>query len=321
MAFLDSLYFGVPGSGGRHPARTLLSCLPLLIVIGIGGCSSRSGPAPVEDSLTAGRITVVSAPEARAIIDRERSEFVGLYPQADIRIATGSSREAIRALFAADGDLAVISRELEPEERAAATRGGLELEGYRFAKDALVVIVHPSNPVENLSLDDMRRIYEGRITNWSELGGPAGPIQPVFPDPESDMAEFFVQRVMSGEPVRSRVVVADHDSDAVTAVRARPGAIGFVSLAWADRGAKALRLSTLTGLPYWKPDLEAIHDGDYPLTRSLSFYVRTDGPRVAHGFITYVTSHDGQKIVHESGLVPTSVPVRFVRRSPLKGAH
>jgi hypothetical protein len=80
-------------------------------------------------------------------------------------------------------------------------------------------------------------------------------------------------------------------------------------------------ISSLSGLPYWKPDLEAVYQGDYPLTRALSFYVRANGPRVAHGLITYVTSSDGQRIVHEAGLLPTSVPVRFVRRSPLKGAH
>src|SRR6185503_3090471 len=106
----------------------------------------------------------------RTIIDREKGEFEKLYPQAEIHVTTRPSGEAIRALFAAECDLAVISRELEPEERSAAARGGLELEGYRFAKDALVVIVNVANPVENLALDDLKRIYLGKIHNWSELG-------------------------------------------------------------------------------------------------------------------------------------------------------
>jgi phosphate transport system substrate-binding protein len=275
----------------------------------------------VEDSLTAGRMTVVTAPEARPVLQRERQAFVGLYPQARIQLVTRSSREAVRALFAAECDLAALSRELADEERAAAVRGGLELEGYRFAKDAVVVFVHPDNPVENLALDELRRIYQGRIRNWSELGGRPLAIEPMFPDPESDMAEFFIQQVMGGEPVETRVVIAESDSETVGAVRQRPAGIGFASVAWAGRGAKALRLSSLTGLPYWSPDLEAVYEGDYPLTRPLSFYVRADGSRLAHGFVTFVTSRDGQKVVHESGLVPTSVPVRFVRRSPMRGAH
>ncbi|TMQ71271.1 MAG: hypothetical protein E6K80_06090 [Candidatus Eisenbacteria bacterium] len=320
MTFLDFRRFDPPGSGERRSTRLHPFWL-LLFIAGVHSCSSKSGTTSVEDSLTSGRITIASAPEARTIVDREGQAFQKLYPQGEFRVQARSSSEAIRELFAAECDLAAISRELEPEERAAASRGGLELEGYRFAKDAVVVIANPGNSVENLALDDLKRIYLGTLRNWSDLGGSSRPIEPVFPDPKSDLAEFFVQRVMGGEQVQAKVALVDDDSTAVAEVRARPGGIGFVSLAWAERGAKTLRVSSLNGLPYWKPDLEAVYQGDYPLTRALSFYVRTNGPRVAHGLITYATSRDGQEIVHEAGLVPTSVPVRFVRRSPLKGAH
>jgi ABC-type phosphate transport system substrate-binding protein len=84
---------------------------------------------------------------------------------------------------------------------------------------------------------------------------------------------------------------------------------------------RVLRLSSLTGLAYWRPDLEAIYRGQYPLTRMFSMYIRTDGPRLAGGFITFVTSRDGQELVERQGLVPTAVPVRFVRRSPMLGTH
>jgi phosphate transport system substrate-binding protein len=275
----------------------------------------------VEDTLTSGRILVVSAPGARAVVDREREAFVRLYPGSEIEVVTGPSRESVRRLFAADCDLAVITRELEPEERSAAVRGGLDLEGYRFARDALVVLVHPSNPVENMALDDLRRIYEARLTRWAELGGGAGRIEPVIHPPESDLMEYFAQKVMSGQPIRAQTVYETSDSGVVAAVSQRPGAIGFVSLAWADRGGKTLRLSSLSGLPYWKPDLEAVYQGDYPLTRFMNLYARPSGKRLANGFVTFVTSREGQVIVREAGLVPTTVPVRFVRRSPMQPTH
>src|SRR5207247_2392741 len=103
--------------------------------------------------------------------------------------------------------------------------GKLELEGYRFAKDAVVVVVHPANPIENLALDVLKRIYEGKTTNWGELGGPRGVIEPVFPSPESDMADFFMEQVMDGQPVGARVVSVPSDSGVVAAVTSRPGAI------------------------------------------------------------------------------------------------
>ena len=275
----------------------------------------------MEDSVTSGRILIVCAAEARSLIGREREAFVEHYPDGTIEVRTGHSRDAIRGLFAAECDLAVITRELEPSERGAASRGGLELEGYRFARDAVVVVVHPGNRVQNLALEQLRQIYDGRTTRWAELGGPNIPVEPVIQAPEADVTEFFVQQVMSGQPIKAHAVYESSDSTVVAAVAARPGAIGYVSLAWAERGAKALHLASLTGLPYYKPDLESVYRGDYPLTRFLNLYVRPDGPRLAGGFITFVTSMDGQRIVRESGLVPTSVPVRFVRRSPMQSTH
>lgn len=313
-------HFGVRNPGWSAPARVVLPVW--FSALWVWGCTPRHTPGPVEDSLTSGRISVVCAPEARPLIERETAAFQALYPAAGFRVVSGPSREAVRALFAAQCDLAVITRALEPEERAAAARGGLELEGYRFARDALVLIVHPSNPIENLALDQVRSIYLARTRRWEELGGPNTAFEPVIQPPDSDIMEFFMQQVMSGESIRARALYQASDSAVVDAVARRPGAIGFVSLARAaDPRVRTLRVASLTGLPYWQPDLEAVYRGDYPLTRYLSFYVRTNGPRLANGFITFVTSFDGQKIVREQGLVPTTVPVRFVRSSPMQSTH
>jgi phosphate transport system substrate-binding protein len=254
-------------------------------------------------------------------MERESAAFKAHYPEADIRIREGSSRDAISALFGARADLAVIGRELEAEERSAAAGAGLDLQGYRFARDALVIVVHPDNPVENISLEDLRGIYEGEIKSWKRLGGRDAAIVPVVQPAGSDMTEFFVEAVMNGETPAARSLTAADDSAVVAAVTRDPNAIGYVSLSGTGLGARPLRVSAVTGLSYWKPDLEAVYKGEYPLTRFHNFFVRADGARLAHGFITFVTSGEGQRLVHEAGLVPTTVPVRFVRRSPMLGSH
>ena len=252
---------------------------------------------------------------------RERDAFQSLYPQAHIELREGSSREAIRALFAAECDLAVITRDLAAEERAAAMRGRLELEGYRFARDAVVAVVHPNNPVQNLTVEELRRIYSGQASRWSEFGGSDADLEPVVEPQTADVTEFFVQQVMSGQAIQARSITARNDSEVVALVRSHPRAIGYVTLAWADRGARPLRLAGLKGLAYWKPDLEAVYRGQYPLTRFFNLYVRSSSRRLANGLITFVTSFEGQRLTQESGFVPTAVPVRFVRRSPLLGTH
>jgi phosphate transport system substrate-binding protein len=104
-------------------------------------------------------------------------------------------------------------------------------------------------------------------------------------------------------------------------VREHAGAVGYVSLGQAGDGTKAAALSSLKGLPYAAADLQRVHDGEYPVTRFYNMVVRAKAPALTSGFITYVTSLDGQKLIREAGLVPTTVPVRFVRRSPMLSTH
>jgi ABC-type phosphate transport system substrate-binding protein len=107
----------------------------------------------------------------------------------------------------------------------------------------------------------------------------------------------------------------------VAYVKTHPGAIGFATLAAPEEGTRRLRVAAVRGLQYHVPDAEAVYRGDYALTRSMNLYVRPGGPALANGLVTFITAIEGQKVVLEGGLVPTSVPVRFVRRSPMLGSH
>lgn len=315
---LDFLHFGVPGTGWRSSVRVLVF---VLLAVGGMGCSRASAPETVEDTVTSGRISVVCSPEILAVLQNERAAFDSLYPGATIVVDEGTSSEGVRALFAAECDLAAISRELDPVERAAAMQGGLELEGYRFARDGVALVVHPGNPVENMAIEQVRGVFEGTLTRWSEIGGADVPIRPVIQPPGSDIMAYFAARVMNGEPMRAPVVYQTSDSAVVAFVARQPQAMGIVSMAWSERGVKPLRLAMLKGLSYWRPDAETVHRGDYPLSRNMTLYVRPTGPALANGLITFITSREGQTIVRDAGLVPTTVPLRFVRRSPMVGGH
>src|SRR5215831_12579616 len=147
--------FGVQTSGRRILSRSRLRSGALAAAF-LAGCAPQSGHGRVEDSLTSGRILVVCPSDAQGVIARERDAFRALYADADVELREGTSRQAVSALFAAQCDLAVLTRELLPEERAAAARGGLELEGYPIARDAVVVLVNPANPVQNIAVQELR---------------------------------------------------------------------------------------------------------------------------------------------------------------------
>ncbi len=315
---LNFMHFVNRSAGSWYflPAWLLLACA----LSTLPGCGQRS-TSQVEDSETSGRIRVVSVPEVRALMEREVAAFGREYPQASFDVATGTSREAVTALLEKRADMAVLTRELEPEERSVMVKGGMELEGYRFALDAICVIVNPANRVAQLSCDDLRQIYLGEVTDWAALGGHPGAIEPVVREPESDASQAFLQRVMGGANPTAPCALATSDSAVVARVLASPRAIGFVSMVQPVGDARLLRVSALTGLAYWIPDAEHVYKGDYPLGRHCSFYVRNDGPKLANGLVTFVSSLEGQKLVHEAGLVPTAVPIRFARRSPMLGSH
>jgi phosphate transport system substrate-binding protein len=298
-----------------------LALTATLAALSLTGCSPPASRHSDAKDVTAGRITLVCASDALRAIERCRDAFERLYPEAHIEVRAATSREAVAALFGARADGAVITRELVPEERRAAVQGRLEIEGYRFARDAAVLVVHPGNPVANVTLDQIRSIYKGEVESWSALGGRPERIVPVVEPPGSDLAEFFAEEALDGEPIRARSVTAASDSEVVAQVARRPGAIGTVSLGGVEPGVKTLKLAALRGLQYYGPDAESVYNGRYPVTRFYSLYVRSRGAALANGFVTFVTSRDGQALVQQTGLVPTSVPVRFVRRSPMLSTH
>lgn len=295
--------------------------LVLFVLLVLPGCSSKDSPRKVEDSPDSGRITIVAAPELHKLMVKEVESFMGLYPNATIEIRTGRSREAVGELFGGRADLIAVARDLEAEERSVAVQGGIELDGYRFARDGICMIVNEASRIENLAVEEIRRIYRGEVTQWDPLGGDGG-VVPVVQPLESDPARAFVQQVLEERAITTPCQTVAGDSAAVAFVARTPGAIAYVSLAAVNaEGVRVLNVSPVIGMPFRAPNAESVYQGAYPLTRYCNLYVRTKGAPLAGGFVTYVTSRPGQLFVHESGLVPTAVPVRFVRRSPLISTH
>ena len=146
------------------------------------------------------------------------------------------------------------SRRIKPDEARALRDAGAgnmvhPSQEHIVAIDSLVVIVHPENPVGELSLADLAAIYAGRTDNWSQLGGPDLSIR-VIDRPESSGTRSVFQSVVFNNPVPQLpgAVIAESNEDAAAAVNADPGAIAFVGYAF-QRGARALSLVNACGIP------------------------------------------------------------------------
>jgi phosphate transport system substrate-binding protein len=316
-------HFVFRGPGRSWPAQALRWALPCLALLVLGACARRGASRPVEDTETSGRISIVTSTELHPLVAEEVAAFRSAYSDATLEfVEPQPSGQLVSQLLAGRADVVVLARELEQEERDMARAGGIEVEGHRIAQDALCVVVAANNPVRNVTVGEIQRIWSGEIRDWAVLGGPAQRIVPVLPPLSSDRARAFAQRVMAGAPLRAASLMEPSDSAVATRVSATPGAIGVVPLALANvEGVRPLHVAAVEGTPYVEPDMETVHEATYPLTHPVNLYLRIRRPRLAGGFVTFVTSQPGQELVLASGRVPTSVPLRFVRRSPMLGSH
>ena len=266
-------------------------------------------------------VTVVVEPPVASVVRATVASFNTYYPGHEIVVTTGQAREAMAALFENRAQVAVIGRELSDEERQAARGARVAIEATRWARDGVAVVVHPSNSVQRIAFDDLREIYTGKAISWTAVGGSDRRIVPVLQKTETGTTQFFADHVMAEEGFTAPALVVDDDSSAIDRVARDPGAIGFVSLPFADRGVKALAVSRVKGLPYVELDAQSVYEGRYPLTRYYNVVLRSPGNPGAEELNTFLCSIDGQKKVMDTGYVPASVPVNFTHRVPTLPSH
>lgn len=272
------------------------------------------GCSPVERDVTRGTLRVVGSDSAERLIRAEADTFIAYYKKARIAVEGGGTVVGLEALINREADLALLSREPSAEERAAADSVGVEIYLYKFALDGLAIIVQCDNPVYALGFDEVRRIFSGEVDDWADLGGEPGGIRVVATGVQSG-ATSFVQRLLLGAaPFAAWAERAPTTRAVVDSVAADGEAIGYASMAELDRRVKALPISPPGGGPLVALSFETVHKQQYPLVRTFYFGTRgipTDD--LVSGFVSFVTSTRGQRIVYESGFVPATVPLRIKR--------
>lgn len=236
-------------------------------------------------------LTVAGSSSVQPVAEAWARGFEAINPGTRIRVQTGGSTAGIRAVTDGAADIGTVSRKLDPNETG-------RLRAVTVARDVLAVAVHPSNRLENVSTDQLRDIFEGRITDWSALGGAPGRITLVAREAGSGTREAFETLVLGGRPTDYRAVVQNAPGAVRRAVASDPAAIGYLSLAVADPSIKTLRVDGT------EPGLHEIQSGRYPLTRD---FLLVTGPVPHDGaqeFIRFILSPDGQALAAREGLIP-----------------
>jgi phosphate transport system substrate-binding protein len=288
-----------------------------LLLLSAFGCESERKETP-----TKGYVKVVVSEDVAPLIGLEQRKFMELYPQARVEVAVASAREAITRLFNDTISLIVSSRPLNTEERDIALRTKLVYAGYKMAIDAVAIIVNAENPVTELRTTALDSVLTGACTLWSEVGGSSGPIEICLPSPNSANFELLRTKLLMGKSFATPGRVVSSSPEMLQAVSERANTVGMVGLNWLSEKKENVRVLALMDPlapdslnikgEYFVPHQAHVYRGYYPLTREVYLYSKADNYGVAAGFLSFITSGPGQKIVLNSGLVPATMPVRLV---------
>jgi phosphate transport system substrate-binding protein len=234
----------------------------------------------------------------------EAESFMKKDPNASIAVTGGGSGVGLAAIISGTTDIAQSSRAMKMDEKLKMQEAGKAFKEVIIAYDALAVIVNPSNPVSQLTREQLEGIFTGKITNWKEVGGEDAKIVAYSRETSSGTYEFFKTHVLNQKNFASSALLMPATGAIVQSVSQTKGAIGYVGLAYVDKAVKALKVSYDKGKTYVVPTVASAMDKTYPITRPLYYYYLTSIEKTVSPYVNYILSPEGQKIVLETGYVP-----------------
>lgn len=215
-----------------------------------------------------------------------------------ISLSGGGSGEGIKALLDKSADIANSSREIKKEEIDLAGSKGIKPVPHVVAYDAIIPIVNPKNKVKGLSIDQLSQIYQGKITNWKEIGGDDLKIVVISRDSSSGTFESWDHFVMKKNRVTPRAQMLASNGAIVTAVAKNKYAIGYVGMGYLNKSVKGLQVNGVTA------SAQTALSKQYPMSRELYMYTNGQPAGNVAKFIAFLKSPAGQKIVKKEGFVP-----------------
>jgi phosphate transport system substrate-binding protein len=246
---------------------------------------------------SAERVTIKGSTTVLPIAQACAEAFMDKNSQADISVQGGGSSVGIAALLDKTTDIADSSRSIKDTEVDKAIANGVEPKAHVVAMDGIAVVVHPSNSVSALTKKQIRAIYTGAISNWSQLGGPNEKIVVVSRDTSSGTFEAFNELVLDKQKVRADALMEASNQAVASVVAKTPGAVGYVGLGFISNELKALIVEGVA------PSKETVLTGKYPISRPLFMYTNGKPQGAVKDFIDFVVSKEGQKIADEQGYV------------------
>lgn len=289
----------------RQLLSGLLLVLSLLSVSCAPGASAQSSPETTAYIENKGSDTIVNLALAWAEF------YQGKHTDVRISVTGGGSGTGIAALINGTVDIANASRQIKQEEIEKAQSNGVDPVEFVIARDAIAVIVHPENPVSELTLQQISDIYSGKITNWQEVSGEDRPVVRLSRETNSGTHVYFLETVLrlgekENKTLFSRDTLLLPSSEGIIAeVRQNPNAIGYDGLGYVPHDLKMIAIAKEPGGEYVLPSVETVNNATYPIARDLYMYTAGEPTGIVRTYLEWIMkSNEAQGIVKELGFVP-----------------
>lgn len=293
--------------------RFILTAITILFVIFSASCttaSSSDGTAsdsPASYIENKGSDTIVNLALAWA------EGYQAQHPEVRISVTGGGSGTGIASLINGTVDIANASRQIKDEEIESAQANGVEPVEHIIARDAIAVIVHPQNPVNELTLKQISDIYSGKIDNWSEVGGEDRPIVRLSRETNSGTHVYFLETVLRLGNTEDKTLFSTDtlllpsSEGIIVEVRQNPNAIGYDGLGYVPHDLKMIAIAEKEGGAYVLPSIPTVNDKTYPIARDLYMYTDGEPTGIIKEYLDWILDEQAQEIVAELGFVPASI--------------
>jgi phosphate transport system substrate-binding protein len=224
--------------------------------------------------------------------------YMKINPGVNISLSGGGSGDGIKALIDKSTDIANSSRDLKKEEIELAKSKGVNPVAHKVAIDAIIPIVHPTNSVKDLTIEQLSLIYQGKIKKWKEVGGKDLTIVVVSRDTSSGTYESWEKKVLNGAKVTPKAQLQASNGAVVQAVSKNKYAIGYIGLGYLNKSLKGLNVNGI------QASAKTALSGEYPVARPLFMFTDGEPTGEVADFIKFLLGPYGQKIVKKEGFVP-----------------
>lgn len=265
-----------------------------------------AGTAPA----LAGTITVKGSDTMVILAQKWAELYMSSNPGTKIQVTGGGSGIGLAALQNNTTDIANSSRAIRPAERASAIRAfGKNPREYKVALDGLSIYVNAQNPIQEISTEQLKEVFTGKIRNWKELGGSDAPITVYSRENSSGTYEFFKEHILKGADFVASAQTMPGTAAVLQAVAKDRNGIGYGGAAYGT-GAKHLSVKKDQG-PAVEPTEETVLNGSYPISRFLFMYMNPDKDKgELAAFMNWIRSDAGQAVVKNVGYYPLPANLR-----------